>query len=98
MNIVKTAILLVLVALVGYTGYTLVRERSVAAKEAANLAEIANKLSDENAKLESDIEYYKRPENLLKASKAQFNYKANGEQMIIVVPDTTSTTATSAKK
>ncbi len=97
MNAVKPVILIALVALLGYTGYTLVRERNNVVNETANLAETAKKLSDENAKLQDDIEYYKRPENLLKASKAQFNYKAEGEQMIIVVPDTSTGTPTSTR-
>lgn len=94
----KPIVLVALVAFLGYTGYTLVRERNKVVKEAANLSEIAKKLSDENTKLESNIEYYKRPENLLKASKAQFNYKAEGEQMIIVVSDTANTSVSSTKK
>ncbi len=98
MNVIKPIVLIALVALLGYTGYTLVHERNNVVKETANLADVVKKLSDENAKLQSDIEYYKRPENLLKASRAQFNYKAEGEQMIIVVPDTASTSASSTKK
>ena len=98
MNFLKPAALLALVALLGYTGYTLIQQRNGVAGEIASLAEVAKKLGDENAKLKRDIEYYKRPENLLKASKAQFNYREAGEQMIIVVPDTASASVSGTKK
>ncbi len=92
MNIQRWAIILVLVALLGVTGYTLLEQRNGAVAEIGELSAAVKKLSDENDGLKRDIEYYKNPANLLKVSKARFNYKADGEQMIIVVPETASTT------
>ena len=43
---------------------------------------------EENKKLQADIEYYKNPENLVKELKARFDYKREGEKLLIVVPKT----------
>lgn len=48
-------------------------------------------LEGENTGLESDISYYERPENLVKALKEQFNYRAPDERLIILVSPSTST-------
>lgn len=94
----KPAVLIILVAIVLYAGYTLFREKQKMGREITNVSEAVKKLKEENEKLRSDIEYYKLSENLLKASKARFNYTKEGERMIIVVPSTSSTSASSTKK
>jgi hypothetical protein len=43
-------------------------------------------LSEENSLLMSDIKYYSYPENLEKKLKEGFNYKGQGEEMMIIVP------------
>ncbi|MDD4761470.1 MAG: septum formation initiator family protein [Candidatus Pacebacteria bacterium] len=44
-------------------------------------------LEKKNKDLEKDIEYFNDPYNLEKELKSKFNYKKEGEKMIIIVPD-----------
>ena len=44
-------------------------------------------LDKENSSLLADIEYFKDPRNLIKEFKSKFNYKKQGEKLIIVVPN-----------
>lgn len=53
--------------------YETVRAKLFAAKE-------------ESEKLKSDFAYFLQPGNLEKEFRARFNYKKNGEKMMIIVP------------
>lgn len=46
----------------------------------------ANALEAENKSLKKDLEYYQDDENLSKEVRAQFNYRAIGEELLILVP------------
>ncbi len=48
-----------------------------------------NSLSEENGKFQADLEYFAFPENLEKELRSRFNYKKQGEKLIIVVPPKT---------
>ncbi len=60
-------------------------------KETVDLKNSFRKMKSENDSLVEKIEYYKRPENLLKELKSQFNFVESGEKLIIIVPSATST-------
>lgn len=80
-------LVLFLIALaLGLGIFNLAKERKTLEKETAKLEQKAEDLKKENASLISNLEYYKRPENLLKELKSQFNYKEEGEKLIIIVP------------
>ena len=42
----------------------------------------AQMLKSENEQLQSDINYFSKPENLIKEFKAKFDYKKPGEKLI----------------
>ena len=42
----------------------------------------AQALKSENEQLQSDINYFSKPENLIKEFKAKFDYKKPGEKLI----------------
>ncbi len=71
--------------------YNLLVKGRTLEKETTELKISVKKVSDENDELASKIEYFKRPENLLKELKSQFNYVESGEKLIIIVPRATST-------
>lgn len=54
--------------------------------QVADINSEMEKLYKENSKLGADIEYYKSEDNLEKEARAELNYKAPGEKLIIVVP------------
>ncbi len=96
MRFLKLSFIAALVAILTWVGYSLVQQKNKIHEEILNLSEATKKLNSENASLQNSIKYFELPENLIKESKARFNYKNNGEQMIIVVPETSSTASSSA--
>lgn len=48
------------------------------------------KLKTDQASLEAELEYLSNPLNLSKEMRSRFNLKKPGENMIIIVPQTTS--------
>ncbi len=95
MRLLKLSLIAALVAILTWAGYSLVQQKNKIREEISNLSEATKKLNNENASLQNSIKYLELPENLVKESKARFNYKNNGEQMIIVVPEASSTTSSS---
>ena len=87
----KVLVLIIVIALLGWGVYNLVQEKNLLGKEAAELSEVLKSLEEENRTLTSRIEYFQNPENLLKELKSQFNYREEGEGLIIIVPNVTST-------
>lgn len=98
MRISRLSIILILIAILSWTGYSLIRQKWAMESEIANLSDTTKKLSTENQSIQNGISYYEHPENILKEARKQFPYKTPGERVLIVVPSTTSTTATSTKK
>ncbi len=91
MRLWHVLVLLFIVGVLAVGIYNLLVKGSALEKEAAELRVSVKKISDENDELVSKIEYFKRPENLLKELKSQFNYVESGEKLIIIVPRATST-------
>lgn len=85
----------VVILLLGWGMYRLVDQRSQIKEEIADLQSRYDALKKENEETEQDIRYYENPENRLKEARAQFNFKAPGENLLIVVPTITATTSTS---
>ncbi len=73
--------------------YRLRGERETLVEEVKKLQETTDSLKKENSSLVEKIEYLKNPENLMKELRAQLNYKKQGENMIIVIPPKTTSTA-----
>ena len=87
--------IIVLVALAGFISvgiYTLRQEEKVLGAEAEKLKAELHTLQDEQEEFASRIEYLAHPENLIKEIKSQFNYRTPDEKLILIVPDTTTTT------
>lgn len=85
-KIVMAVLLGALSIFVGMEVFGDFKEYKKEAEEAENLkAEVLN-LREENEKTRTDIEYYSDPYNLEKELKSKYNYKREGEKMMIVVP------------
>lgn len=97
MNILKPIFIACLVILLGWGLYNLVHEKKALQVELGKLSETTSALEKENTSLRASIEYYKKPENLLKASRSQFNFKQAGEQMMIIVPAASSSSSSAEK-
>lgn len=75
--------------LLGWGIYDLIIERQILKKDLVGLEANISVLEFENKSLLESIEYFKRPENLLKELKSQFNYRQTGEGLIIIVSTST---------
>ena len=91
MEIWRIAIVAVLVIGLGWGLFKLFTEEQALTTKVNRLQGTTESLEGDNKKLEEQIDYFKHPENLLKELKSQFNYREAGEQLIIIVPSTTST-------
>ncbi|MBI5732554.1 septum formation initiator family protein [Candidatus Jorgensenbacteria bacterium] len=80
--------LLIVVGILGWGLYTLTTEKTALETEVNHLENSVKKLDTENITLRTDIDRLKQPENLLKELKSQFNYREDGEKLIILVPAT----------
>ncbi len=94
----KGIVFLVVFGVVGWGLVSLYSSRNEAVQKAATLKGNLDKVQSENQALASQLEYFQKPENLLKELKEQTTYKNPGEKVIIVVPGVTSTTSTTSAK
>ena len=87
-----------LVLAIGWLSYSFVavkiQEDSVN-KEVANLETKAENMEQSNLSLEKFIEYLKHPLYLEREARLKFNYKAPGEEVVFVYPDTDSKSSAS---
>jgi cell division protein FtsB len=91
--------ILVVVALAGLLAWglwNLLGDKQELQSELSELRQKVGALKDENSALEGSIDYYSHPQNLLKELKSRFNYREEGEKLIILVPGIGETATTSA--
>lgn len=93
MKILKLFLFLIVFGILVWGFYRLRGERETLVEEVKKLQETTDSLKKENSSLVEKIEYLKNPENLMKELRAQLNYKKQGENMIIVIPPKTTSTA-----
>ena len=82
----RRLVVAVVVVILGFGLFRLFREKSVQGNEGEKMRAEFNSLAEENKDLAARIEYFKNPENLLKEIKSQFNYREEGEKLIIIGP------------
>ena len=95
----RYVIFIIIIALLGWGIMDVMAEKGKFSASVDELRTELDALDDENQTLESDIAYYANPENLVKALKEQFNYRAPDEKLIILVSPApeSSSTATSTE-
>lgn len=79
-------ILAVLIVVLGVQIFFIYKDGRNLKASLTEMSERVEALSKENDKLQAQIDYYSRPENLEKELRAQFNYKKPDEKMMIIVP------------
>ncbi len=91
MNWGRKLIILLLLVVLGFGLFKLIQEKGQLGNEVKEMRAEFESLAEENKDLAAKIEYFKNPANLVKEIKSQFNYREEGEKLIIIVPGTTST-------
>ncbi len=90
MNIWKTIVFILILVALGVGIYNLKVENNNLETKINQFAATFWELESENESLLEKIAYFRNPENLLKELKSQFNYREDGEEMIIIVPKDSS--------
>jgi cell division protein FtsB len=72
-------------------GYRLYHDRSALMQEMAKATTTVAALEDEHVKLEGDIRYLSDSHNLMKELKVLFNFRAPHEELIVIIPQASST-------
>lgn len=80
------ALFVFLLLFMGRELYLFYEKKSELSGELSTLDAEMDRLRSENRNLEADVSYYADSRNLEKEARAQLNYKAPDEKMIIVVP------------
>ena len=83
----KFAILVIVLLALGWGFWAIRKERTGLEKEAGSLQAELSTIQKENKEIQDKIDYFEDPKNLLKEAKSQFNYRAPGEELIIIVPE-----------
>ena len=95
MKILVTVLLVAFLVFLTYEIYSFTRRAHEADAVRQDLEARLRQAKKDEASLETEYEYSKRPENMEKELRGRFNYRAAGEKMIILVPAQSSTAATS---
>ena len=91
----QVAVLVAVAGLLGWGLITFTGERRAVERELAELTARAETFRSENRALEERLRYLEDPRNLVKELKSQFNYREEGEQLVIIVPSPPTPTASS---
>ncbi len=91
----KVIVFGIIFCIIGWGFINLWNAKKKAAGEAESLRNNLNQVQEENKNLNSELQYFQNPDNLVKELESQTNYKKPGEKVIIIVPGTTSTATSS---
>ena len=87
-----------MVLVIGWLSYSFVKvkiQEDTVNKEVLTLETKVENLEKNNNSLEKFIEYLKHPLYLEREARLKFNYKAPGEEVVFVYPDTSSPSSVS---
>lgn len=90
MKIALTAILSVFLAFLSFQIWTFADRGAAAAEDLKKMEAELEAVQRSQSQLESDKTFYQIPENMEKELRARFNYHQADENMIIIVPSTSS--------
>lgn len=76
----------VLIIAVGFQFFRLYEQYADLRDSTGKLRQSMADFTEENERLQADLEYFSNPSNLEKELRARFNYKLPGESVMIVIP------------
>lgn len=79
--------LVAVLVIAGLEVFDLFAQRESLTREIDKLKTQVDIFNSQNARLQEDIEYFSHEENLAKEFKSKFNYRAQDEKLIILVPE-----------
>ena len=97
MKIASAIVLFLVIVFIGFQVFSFVGQEHALSN---NLSDVQSRLAQaqaQEADLQAETQYLSNPINLEKELRSQFNYKKPGETMVIIVPSSATTTATSSE-
>lgn len=94
MKIASIVVLSLFLILIGVQVHSFMAQEWSLGSELADVQANLTKSQAQETTLQQENQYLSNPANLEKELRARFNYKKPGETMVIIVPNTTSTTST----
>jgi cell division protein FtsB len=95
MKLAIVIILGVLLAFFAWQIYTLAARGNAIGADYGQLKAELDTAKKDNQGLSNDLHYYEDPANLEKEVRARFNYRKQGEKMIVIVPSASSSPSSS---
>lgn len=90
MRILGAVLLVIILGFLGWGIYGFIVENQSLEEKVAELETKTAALKEDITESESEIKYFSDEANLLKELKSQFNYREPGENLIIVIPATST--------
>ena len=87
MRFLKILSLIAIIGLLGWGLFNLEKQSRHLEFNVNNLKTSAEALEKENQTLQENINYFSRPENLIKELKSLFNYRQPDEKLMIIIPN-----------
>lgn len=87
------ALFLFLMVTVGYGSYNVVRRAMVLYQESNVIQKKVEELKKKKQELEVQLQEFENPEAIEREAKERLNLKRPGEKVVVVVPETATTTA-----
>ncbi len=85
-SLIKIVMVALIVVIPILSLYGIKEEKKQFGFKLAELTATVEILREQNNFLEKEVEYFSYPENLIKELKSKFNYREEGEKIIIIVP------------
>lgn len=95
MKIAAIVVLSLFLIVIGVQVFSFVGQEWTLGSQLADVQANLTKAQAQETSLQEEVQYLSNPANLEKELRARFNYKKPGEQMIIIVPSASSTSASS---
>ncbi|MCR4328673.1 MAG: hypothetical protein NUV53_04145 [Patescibacteria group bacterium] len=74
------------IVVIGVESYQFFQEGNVLQRDFLKQREMVERTTRETVSLQSNLDYFAKPENLEKEIRARFNYRDADEKMYIIVP------------
>jgi len=91
MKIIAVILLSALIIFLGTQIYSFLSKEKTAQADFASMQSELDAAKADEAQSQADLTYYLNPANLEKELRARFNFRAPGEHLMILVPDSSST-------
>ena len=97
-KIIIIALLAIIIVAIGVKAYSFWAQEKNLNTQLADIQQQLTKAQTDESDFQTDVQYLANPANLEKELRSRFNYKAPGENMIIIVPGIATSSASDTQE